>query len=149
MSHNYNNCVNIYFGKYINDNIISLDILNDSFIEYLKNNFENKGTTSKKIYQYNNLYYEILNNNHKCYKRNSLKTKEFKKNNIITQIISYEKKYIDLDIFPSLMEYLNEQELKITKYGDNIELITGDNFKYIILNKNIPELINQITQILN
>jgi hypothetical protein len=149
MSHNFNNCVSIYFGKYINDNIISLDILNDSIIDYLKNNFENKGTIKKKIYQHNNLYYEIINNKHKCFKKNNLKVKEFNKNNITTQIISYDRKFIDLDIFPSFMEYINEEEQKITRYGDNIELITVENCNYLVLNKNESEIINQIIQILN
>jgi len=149
MTQNLSNCVSIYFGKYINDNIISLDILNDNLINYLNKNFENKGITKKKIYQNNNLYYEIINNKHKCFKKNNIKSKEFKKNNIITRIVSYDRKYIDLDVFPSFTDYLNEEEYKITKYGNNIELITGKNYNYIILNKNIPELINKISIILN
>jgi len=48
MTQNLSNCVSIYFGKYINDNIISLDILNDNLINYLNKNFENKGITKKK-----------------------------------------------------------------------------------------------------
>ena len=57
-------------------------------------------------------------------------------------------KFIDLDIFPSFMEYINEEEQKITRYGDNIELITVENCNYLVLNKNESEIINQITQIL-
>jgi hypothetical protein len=149
MGSNLNNCTSIYFGKYINDNIISLDILNDTILEYLKNNFEQKGIVKKKIYQHNNLYYEIINNKHKCFKKNNLRIKEFKKNNIVTNVISYDKKNIDLDVFPSFTDYLNEEEFKITKYGDNIELISNKNCNYLVLNKNDPEIINNITKILN
>lgn len=146
---NNNNLVSIYFGKYINDNTISLNILNDDLLKFLHNNFEVKSKHSKKIYQYNNLYYVIKNNKHKCFKKNNTKNKEFKRNNIIVQLFSYDRKNIDLDVFPSLMEYLNEEEYRITQYGNHIELFENKNFKYLVLNKNDNNLINQITKILN
>lgn len=146
---NNNNLVSIYFGKYINDNTISLNILNDNLFKFLNNNFEVKSKYSKKIYQHNNLYYEIKNNKHKCFRKNNTKNKEFKRNNIIVQMFSYDRKNIDLDVFPSLMEYLNEEEYKVTQYGNHIELFENKNFKYLVLNKNDNNLINQITKILN
>lgn len=146
---NNNNLVSIYFGKYINDNTISLNILNDNLFKFLNNNFEVKSKYSKKIYQHNNLYYEIKNNKHKCFRKNNTKNKEFKRNNIIVQMFSYDRKNIDLDVFPSLMEYLNEEEYKVTQYGNHIELFENKNFKYLVLNKHDNNLINQITKILN
>ena len=139
----------VYFGKYINDNIISLDILDANLLEYLKNNFEIKNSYNKKDYQYNNLYYEIKNKKHKCFKKNNQRLKEFNKNNIVVKIFSYDRKYLDLDIFPSLKEYYNEEEYKITEFGDNLELINSGKTSYLILKKNDQELINQITKVLN
>jgi hypothetical protein len=144
-----NNLVTIYFGKYINNNTISLNILNDDILKFLNQNFEIKHKFTKKIYQHNNLFYEIKNNKHKCYKKNNFKSKEIKKNNIAVQIYNYERKNIELDIFPSLLNYLNEEEQQIIQYGNNIELVKGKNFNYIVLNKNDFNLIDKITKILN
>ena len=148
MSYN-NSTVIIYFGKYINDNTLSLNILNENLKKFLNQNFEIKSKYSKKLYQYNNLYYEIKNNKHLCFKKNNLKNKEFKKNNIIVQVYTYDRKNINLDVFPSLTTYLNEEEHKITQYDNGIELIHGKNFNYLTLNKNDSNIINQITKILN
>jgi hypothetical protein len=143
-----NSKTTIYFGKYINDNVLSLDILDDNLLEFLENNYENKGTLKKKVYQYNNLYYEIKNKKQKCFRKNNMKIKEFKKNNIIIKIFNYDLKYLDLDIFPSVKNYLNEEELCITNYGDCFDLVKSKNSKYLILNSYNQDLINQITKIL-
>lgn len=148
MYNNNSNTVIIYFGKYINDNTLSLNILNTNLKKFLNQNFKIKSNYSKKVYQYNNLYYEIKNNRHACYKKNNVKNKEFKKNNITVKIFTYDRKNINLDIFPSLTTYINEEEYKITQYDNGIELIDGKSFNYLTLNKNDNDLIEKITKLL-
>jgi hypothetical protein len=147
---NKNNCcTDIYFGKYINDNIISLDILDNNLFDFVNSNFKKQNNITKKIYQYNNLYYEIIGNKHKCYKKNNLKVKEFKKHNIVVKVFTYDKKYLDLDIFPSITEYYNEEEHRITEYSNDLKIIKMNDISYICLNNFNQDLINQITKVLN
>ena len=139
----------IYFGKYINNNVLSLDILTDNFIKYLNDNFKKIKSYKTKIYLHNNLYYEINNKKHKCFKKNNFRNKEFNKNDIVVKMFNYEKKYLDLDIFPSLTEYYNEESLNITEYESDIKLIKSESCMYLCLTNYNQNLIEQLSSKLN
>lgn len=144
---NYSN-VEIYFGSYINENVINIDI-SKKFHEISKflSNFDVVKTQKCKTYIYNNLYYECQNNKHICYKKNNLVSKEFKINNVTVKLFAFNKKVLSNEIFPAVKEYYNEEEYQETIYSNGICVKSGNDWKIIYLNKFNTHLINAITKL--
>ena len=145
---NYSN-VEIYFGSYMNENVINIDI-SKKFHEISKflSNFDVVNTQTCKTYIYNNLFYECKNKTHKCYKKSNLISKEFKINNVTVKIFAFNKKVLSNEIFPAVKEYNNEEEYQETLYSNGICLKSGNNWKIIYLSKFNTNLINTITKLL-
>jgi hypothetical protein len=139
----------IYFGKYINDNVIDLDISPNLInIQSFLNNYNIIKKSKVKIYIYNNMFYEIKDKKHTCYRKDNLIEKEYKDNNKIVTIYAFNKKYLSTDIFPSIINYLNEEEFEEINYENGITVKNIGDKMIIYLNHIDKNLINMILKLI-
>ena len=145
---NYSN-YEIYFGKYINDNVTDIDISSRlENINLFLNDYKIVGRNRYKIYIYNNMFYEIKNKKHSCYRKDNFIEKEYKDNNKIITIYAFNKKYLTTDIFPSITTYLNEEEFEEINYENGISIRKIGNISFLYLNILDKNLINTILKLI-
>jgi hypothetical protein len=145
---NYTN-KEIYFGTVLNNNVIDLDIKNkiDNIYSYLSD-LKILKKNKCKIYIHNNMFYEVKNKNHSCYKKDNFISREFKTNNKVIKIFAFNKKSLSTEIFPSIQNYLNEEEYEETIYENNIHLRKYKDSIIIYLTKLEKSIINDISSFL-